>query len=480
VPLDDGSTSLPANVEAEQSLLGTILINNAAYGRIADSLTVDQFASAVHGRIFAACGRLIERGSIANPATLYNMLADDPALKEVGAARYLAQLVGVAGLSANLPHYAAAIRECWQRRELIAIASSLDQRARAGGLDGAEPSRLIAETETAFDALLGASQSAGKPEGLRSAADGADAVLRGAEAAYRGGGASGVPSGLTALDRLTGGWQKGDLIYIGKRPSMGGTAFLVTLALNAMRAGFSVAMWSIEMSAERLARRLLAWLSGVSTRAQRAGQMTAAEWQAILAAREELRAGKLAIDDASPVGVSTLRRRARQMQQRGAGLDLVLIDYLQLLRAGDGHEDLPLRDAVPRVSGQLRDMAKELDVPIVALSQLTPDIDKRENKRPTISDVRWSHDCEQDAAIMGMLFRAEFYLAAAEPQPQPNDDPMKADKLHAQWSTALAQARGRAEINIVKNRDDALGVAHLGFDPIRSWFFDDAEQGRMW
>jgi replicative DNA helicase len=240
----------------------------------------------------------------------------------------------------------------------------------------------------------------------------------------------------------------------------------------------AVALWSVEMSAERIARRMLAWLTGISTRDQRTGALSSFDAEALVTAREELRHYRLTIDATAPIGVSTLRRRARQAQRRGA-LDLVLIDYLQLLRPGDGHDDVPLRDAVPRVSGQLRDLAKELDVPIVALSQLGRDVEHRENKRPMLSDLRWGGELDQDAAVVAMLYREEYYLSQAEPQG--GGDPIKADKLHAEWSHALANSRGRAEIGVCKNRDDPVGIARVGFDPVRSHFFDDNQnQGRLW
>lgn len=462
---------LPGNAEAEQALLGAILVNNAAYQRVAGFLRPEHFAYDGHGRTYEAIGRLIDLGQ---PATAV-ILKQDSSLAPIGEAGYLARLVAAAVTVVNAEHYGRTIIDLWQRRELIAIADGITDRARRE-ITGDTAAALIADAEISIAAVAGSKGAEASP--LTSAADAALRSIHRAEAAYRGDDRGGIMSGIAALDRLTGGFQAGDLIYIGKRPSMGGTALAITLALNAARDGKRIGFWSAEMNAERIGRRMLAWMTGISTRAQRAGLLSQAEWAALIAAQHAMRAYPLTIDDTAPLGVGTLRRRAQQMQR--GGLDLILVDYLQLLRTGDGREDLPLRDAVPKVSGALRDLAKELSVPVVCLAQLTPDIDKRENKRPMISDIRWTHDAEQDAAVMAMLYREEYYLANAEPQRGVGGDDLKADKLHAQWSQALADSRGRAELIVVKARDDETGTARVAFDGVRSLFSDlDDTQGRM-
>lgn len=482
VPLrGESSPPLPVNVVAEQNLLGAILVNNAAYAASADIVRPEHFGTPVHGRIFESCGKLIERGIPANAVTLKNRFDQDAALEAIGGAHYLARLAIDAVTIINAPHYAVTIRDCWRRRELIGLAQDLVNRAYLADID--DPAEKIAESAgAALDALLAASGEAGRteaPEGLRPAAEAAKAALGRSEAAYKGEAQSGVMSGIDSLDRITGGFQRGDLIYIGKRPSMGGTAFCVTVALNAARAGKRVAFWSAEMNRTRIGHRMLAWLTGISTRTQRIGALAGDEWSRLIEAQRELDGLPLLIDDSAPIGASTIRRRARQAQQRG-GLDLMLVDYLQLVRASDGHEDMPLRDSVPRVSGQLRDLAKELDLPIVCLAQLKPEIDQRENKRPLPSDIRWTGDAEQDAGMIAMLYRDEHYLENGEPRAAPGSDPLKADRLHADWANALADSRGRAEVIICKARDDSRGTAHCAFDAARSLFFDDGRQGRFW
>lgn len=473
---------MPVNAEAEQALLGSILINNAVYQRIADRLREAHFGTPVHGRIYAACGKLIERGVPANAITLSNRFAADESLSSVGGAGYLASLAASAVTVLNTEHYADSIIDCWRRRQLIALADDIDRRARLVDYD--DPAARIAEgAGSALDALLsdsGIGVAGEAATGLTGAGVAAAEALERSQAAYRGDATAGtVKTGIDSFDRLTGGFQNGDLIYIGKRPSMGGTALVVTVGMNAARAGIPTAIFSAEMSRARLGHRMLAWLTGISTRAQRMGALDQNEWAALAQARDELAGLPLLIDDTAPIGVATIRRRARQAKARH-GLRLVLIDYLQLIRAGDGHEDIPLRDAVPKVSGGLRDLAKELDMPVVCLAQLSPDIDKRENKRPNLSDIRWSHDAEQDAGLVAMLFREHYYLQHAEPKASQHADPLKLDKLHAEWSSALHAAEGRAELIVVKARDDTTGTAHCAFNATQSLFYDDGRQGRFW
>lgn len=473
----------PVNDVAEQNLLGAIFLNNTIFPRVADKLREEHFGTPVHGRIYAACGKLIERGITASPITLKNRFDADEALIVLGGAGYLANLMVSVVTVLNAEHYAETIIECWRRRELIELAEAMVKRAHAHDPD--DPASMIAEAAAgALDAVLsdsGIGTAGAAQQGLTGAGVAAAEALERSQAAYRGDGAAGtVMSGIESLDRLTGGFQNGDLIYIGKRPSMGGTAFVVTVGLNAARAGVPAAIFSAEMSRARLGQRMLAWLTGVSTRAQRMGALDPNEWAVLSDAQAELSGLPLLIDDTAPIGVATIRRRARQAKAKG-GLRLLLIDYLQLIRAGDGHEDMPLRDAVPKVSAGLRDLAKELDVPVVCLAQLSPDIDKRENKRPMLSDIRWSHDAEQDAGLVAMIYREAYYLQHAEPKASQHSDPLKLDKLHAEWATAVANAEGRAELIVVKARDDGTGAAHCGFDPVRSLFYEDpGRQGRFW
>lgn len=382
--MDADTPAPPSNTEAEQALLGAILVNPVAYSRVSDFLTPEHFFDPVHGRIFCAIGTLIERGDPADPVTLRNLFDQDGALQDIGGGAYLARLAASAVSVLNSENYGRTILDMHQRRALIAVGTDIVARGYTTDLD--DPAER--QIEAAETALAGLSQ--GRPGGgdvMASAGDAAMRSIRGSEAAHRGDATGGIMSGIGALDGLTGGWQPGDLIYIGKRPSMGGTALGITLALNAARAGKRVGFWSAEMNAERIGRRILAWMTGISTRAQRAGELSQSEWSALIAAQRELASYPMLIDDASPLGVATLRRRARQMGRKG--LDLIVADYLQLIRSGDGRDDMPLRDAVPKVSAALRDIAKELHVPVICLAQLTPDIDGRENKRPTISDIRW-------------------------------------------------------------------------------------------
>lgn len=473
---EDPPLSLPHHTTAEQCLLGALMMRNEGYAQVASSLTPTHFANGVHARIYEAIGKLIDRGIPATPITLKSYFENDPALLQIGGHAYLGKLVLSTVTTINGPQYATLIKDAYLRRELIGRAQDIMDRARVSDIDDPASRQL----EAAESALYTLSEAAVVAEGTRQVAEAAMESIRRSEGAYKTGTKlSGVASGLTALDDLIGGFQPGDLHYVGKRPSMGGTALAVTLALNAARAGVVVGFWSVEMTAERISRRLLAQMTGISADRQARGELGQADFTALLGAQHQLQSLSLFIDDTPAISAAALWQRARLMKRR-QNLGLVIVDYLQLLGGADGKAS-ELRDRVPYNSGALRDIAKDLGVPVVALAQLTPDIDKRDNKRPTLSDIRWSHDAEQDAAVVIMLYRDEYYLARAEPQQGPHEDEAKIAQRHSQWSIALAAARNRAELIVQKNRDGQTGVARVTFDGPRSLFHDEEnQQGRFW
>ena len=475
----DQPPELPHNDECEAALLGAIFVNNVAFARVADFLRAEHFFNGVHGRIYEAIGILVGRGTVASPITLKNLFDQDAALAEIGGAQYLARLAASAVTILNAQSYGETLVELHRRRELIALGQDIISGASRHDFDDPVEAQ-IERVETGLHAI--ATEGAGgerKQSGPQPASLGAAEAMERAQGAYRSESKlSGLSTGLASLDRKIGGLQADDLILVGGRPGQGKTAFATTLLLATAWRPMPPLFFSLEMSRAKVGHRLLAGLTGISVQRQTRGELDRGDFEALALAQADIDASKLVIDDTTGLGIGMLRQRAR-FQQRRAGLGLVIVDYLQLVRAtGERGDDM--RDAVPKVSAGLRDLAKELHVPVVALSQLTRNVEGREDKRPMLSDLRYAGELEQDAAVVLMLYRHEVYLAKAEPIAGPRDDPLKVDKLHSDWSDALDACKGKAEIGIGKNRDGESGIVRVDFDGASSKFTDDSYyQGSM-
>jgi len=465
----------PFNTEAEQKLLGALLISNGAYSRVSEFLQPEQFGNAVHARIFAAIGKLIERGQIANPVTLKSLFDQDGALAEIGGAQYLVRLADAAVTIINTEDYGREIQDLYLRRQLITLGEDVVNDAFRQDLDDRAPEQIERAEKKLFD-LATTGQIEG---GFRTFSLALTSAINSANAAYkRDGKIVGVGTGLRDLDDKLGGLHRSDLVILAGRPSMGKTALATNIAFNAAKAyrpgatidgrtiaedGAVVGFFSLEMSAEQLAARILAELSGVSSDRIRRGNVSREDFDRFVQASHQLETLKLFIDDTPALSVSSVRTRARRLK-RQQGLGLIVIDYLQLLRPSVQVRTLENRvQEISDITRGLKALAKELDVPVLALSQLSRAVEQREDKRPMLSDLRESGSIEQDSDVVMFIFRQEYY-DGREPPKHPGEDDTKYNERYGKWHDDLEKIHGLAEIIIAKQRHGPIGSIKLYFD----------------
>ncbi len=457
---------LPHNFEAEQALLGAILINNEAYSRVSDFLRPEHFFDPVNGRIFEASAKLIERHQVANPVTLKNLFEGDEALADVGGAKYLARLAAAAVTIINAGDYGRTIFDLHLRRKLIELAETMRAEAESADLDSDAAHQIEIAEQHLFDLA-----TTGEYEGgFRTFNDVLAAAIEMAEAAYkREGQLTGTSIGFTDLDKLLGGLQASDLIILAGRPSMGKTALATNMAYNAARLcrfdidangqkkvsdGAVVGFFSLEMSAEQLATRILAEASGVSSDRIRKGDLSNEEFQRVVEANQELARLPFFIDDTPALSVAQLRTRARRLKRQHS-LSMIVVDYLQLLRSTSTRASDNRVQEISEITRGLKALAKELDVPVLALSQLSRAVEQREDKRPQLADLRESGSIEQDADVVMFIYRPEYYLARTEPD--------LGTEEHEKWQMKMDEVHNLAETIIGKQRHGPTGTVKLVF-----------------
>jgi replicative DNA helicase len=461
----------PYNTDAEAALLGALLISNAAHGRVSEFLEAEHFGNAVHGRIYGAIGRLVERGQIANPVTLKNLFDQDGALADIGGAQYLVRLAESAVTIINTEDYGRHIHDLYLRRQLINLGEDVVNDAFRQDLDDQAPQQIERAEQKLFDlATTGRTETGFQPfrDALKKAIDQAQAAYK------REGRIVGVGTGFRDLDDKLGGLHPSDLVILAGRPSMGKTALATNIAFNAAKAykapdgrrtaedGAVVGFFSLEMSAEQLAARLLAEESGVSSDRIRRGNVNQASFDRFVQASQHLATLKLFIDDTPALSISGLRTRARRLM-RQQGLGLVIVDYLQLLRPSVQVRTLENRvQEISDVTRGLKTLAKELNVPVLALSQLSRAVELREDKRPMLADLRESGSIEQDADIVMFIFREEYYMR--EPIRQTDETETKFNDKYEDWTKRLEKVHGLSEIIIAKQRHGPTGTVKLHFD----------------
>ncbi len=466
----------PANTEAEQALLGAILINNVAYSRVAEFLEASHFGNAVHGRIFAAIGKLIERGQIANPVTLKNLFDQDGALAEIGGAQYLVRLAESAVTIINAEHYGRTIHDLHLRRELITIGQDVAADAFRHNLD--DPA--IGQIERAEAKLFELATTGQAEGGFQEFSKALASAITMAQAAFkRDGKTVGVATGFIDLDKKLGGLHPSDLMILAGRPSMGKTSLATNIAFHAAKAyrggrgadgritaedGAVIGFFSLEMSAEELATRILSEESGTPSDKIRRGEVRREDFDKFVMASQRLAAVPLYIDDTPALSVAALRTRARRLK-RQQGLGLIIIDHIQLLRpGGQGRGSENRVQELSEITRGLKALAKELDVPVLALSQLSRAVEQREDKRPMLSDLRESGSIEQDADIVMFIFREEYYLSRGEPSRRPEENDDKFNDRYDRWKERCEAAYGTAEVIIAKQRHGPIGTIRLHFE----------------
>ena len=457
----------PHNIEAEQALLGAILVNNDAFDRISNFLEPEHFYDPLHRRIFETMSQLIRVGKIATPVTIKTFLPAEERVGDITLAQYLARLAAEATTIINAQEYGRTIYDLATRRSLIAIGEDMVNIAFDAPVDMA-PRQQIEDTERRLFELAERGRYDSGFHGFDSALT---AALSMAASAYeRDGHLSGLATGLSELDEKLGGLQASDLIILAGRPGMGKTALATNIAFNVARAyrgttkvdgtvetvdGGIVGFFSLEMSAEQLATRIIAEQAGVPSERIRRGKIDEMEYSRIADVATDLQTIPLFIDQTGGLSVAQLAARARRLK-RQRGLDLLVVDYLQLVSGSSRRAAEGRVQEITEITTTLKALAKELHVPILALSQLSRQVESRDDKRPQLADLRESGSIEQDADVVMFVFREEYYLKNKKPN-EGTDEFLK-------WQAEMERISGIAEVIIGKQRHGPTGTVTLQFD----------------
>ena len=484
-PGETATRALPSNVEAEAAFLGAALIDNRVIEELVTPLRPDHFFEPVHGRIYERILQLLDRKAIVTPVTLKPYFEADEALKELGGASYLARLTADGqGLLAPR-ELAEQIYDLALLRELVAVGRNLVNSALDTS-ESVEPMEQISLAEAALYKVAEGASTGSEAQGFAVATRTALGMIE--KALLSGGHVSGTTTGLTSVNEKVGGLHDSDLIILAGRPGMGKTSLATNIAFNAAdrlrrdiadgidpakSVGAATAFFSLEMSADQLATRILAEQSGISSEALRMGKISREDFQQLSYASQRLAELPLYIDDTPGLTIAALRTRARRLKRRH-DIGLVVIDYLQLLQ-GSGRATDNRVNEISEISRGLKTLAKELSVPVIALSQLSRAVEQREDKRPMLSDLRESGSIEQDADMVWFVFREDYYVAAREPKVPEGSDDAKIHEAHAAWQAEMERVFGTAELIVAKQRHGATGKVRLRFESRITRFSDLAD-----
>jgi replicative DNA helicase len=484
-PADDAAPpyrTAPHNIEAEQALLGAILVNNEALYRVSDFLEPTHFFEPLHQQIYDIARQLIRTGKLASPVTLKTFLPADVDIAGLKVGQYLTRLAAEATTIINAADFGRQIYDLAVRRDLIAIGEDMVNVAFDAPVDVA-PREQIEDAERRLYELAEIGKYGGGFQKFETALT--TAVDMAARAYQRDGKLSGLATGLKDLDGKMGGLQASDLIIVAGRPGMGKSALATNIAYNVARRymgevlpdghtqtvnGGIVAFFSLEMSAEQLATRIISEQSGISSSVIRRGGISEQDFEKIKDTAIELQNLPFFIDETGGLTVAQLAARARRLK-RQRGMDVMVIDYIQLLQGSSRRSQENRVQEVTEITTNLKALAKELNVPIVALSQLSRQVENRDDKRPQLSDLRESGSIEQDADVVLFIFREEYYLSNKEPRPGTDD--------HIKWQTEMAAVFGKAEVIIGKQRHGPTGTVKLQFDAAVTRFDNLAREDQV-
>src|SRR6201996_6745408 len=473
----DAYRHVPYDIEIEQALLGSLLVDNQALERVSALIKPDHFYDPLHARIFETMAQAFERGSfVLTPLTLHAAMKADPGLVELGGIAYLASLVSAAPAMPNVRDYARILHDLAVRRSLIRIGEDIVNTAYEAPTEKG-PQAQIAEAEKALYAVAETSKygegAIDFHESLRRTVEIAE------KAQARGGRISGVTSGFTDIDSLLGGLQPSDLLILAGRPGMGKTALGTNMAFHCAKAyvddlatnaeyprGAPVLFFSLEMAAQQLSARILSEQAELEMWKIRNGKFTDSEWEKFVLTMQELSTLPLYIGDTGGISIAQIAARARRMK-REKNIGLIIIDYLQLVEPSRRHDNRV--QEITEVTKGLKTLAKELNVPVLALSQLSRGVDARDDKRPVLSDLRESGSIEQDADVVMFVFREEYYLKSREPEPGSAE--------HAKWMEKLERATNRAEVLVEKHRHADTRALDLVFEGMYTRFSNMANDG---
>ncbi len=464
---------LPHNIEAEQILLGNLMVNNEDLNKVSDFLFPEHFYEPFHRRLYEAIQKFHDKAVIANPVTLKNLFEHDEALQTKGGSTYLADLAGLAINIVNIHDYGKAIYELALKRSLIDLGKEIVNDSFQTDLNVSAHDQIENAEQKLFHLSMNDIEN---QKGFALLKYPLSRAIDRAQNAFKNKGkVSGIATDFIDLDEILGGFQDSDLVIMAGRPSMGKTAIATNLAYNCCKSmvknhensiknkeeGYTdtkpkaVGFFSLEMSSEQIATRMLAMISGVSSSKLRTGHIDEDEFGDIARASQELGEIPFFIDDTPSLSVSALRTKARRMK-RMHNLGLIVVDYLQLMRANSSNREMNRVQEISEITQGLKAIAKELNVPLIALSQLSRAVEQREDKRPLLSDLRESGSIEQDADIVMFIYREEYYLMRKKPK--------EGTEQYARWQEEMEDVSNITELIVSKHRNGPIGSAKLMFD----------------
>lgn len=471
----------PHNIEVEQALLGAIMVNNEAFYRVSDFLLPTHFMEPLHQDIYKVMSDMIRATKTANPVTIKTFLPAEEKLGDLTVAQYLARLAAEATTIINAEDYGRSIYDLATRRSLITIGEDMVNIAYDAPVD-MPPGDQIEDAERRLFELAETGRS---DAGFHDFSSAMNSALDMAAAAYqRDGGLSGIATGLRNLDRMMGGLQPSDLVVLAGRPAMGKTSLATNIATNIAQAyrgdvaadgtpvaveGGVVGFFSLEMSSEQLATRIVSEQAEISSSKIRRGEITEADFTKLTICAQEMQKIPLYIDETGGISIAQLAARARRLK-RQKGLDVMVVDYVQLMQGSARNAGNRVQEVTEITTG-LKALAKELNVPIIALSQLSRQVESRDDKRPQLSDLRESGSIEQDADVVLFVYREEYYLQSKEPEPGTEE--------YFKWEDKMRSVKGRAEVLVAKQRHGPTGTAHLSFQAEFTRFTDLIEDDHL-
>ena len=457
----------PSNIEAEQALLGSVLVNNDILDEVSNYINNEKFYDPGHKKIYKIIEELNAKGMIANPITIKNFFENDnqDSLKDVGGSEYLVKLTRFSSSTRQAIQYSKIIHENYVKRELISISEEITSSSSNDDIDKTAEDIIEDAEKLLFDLAERGSFS----QSFVKFNHALDKTIEMATLAMKSdGGLVGVPTGLTDLDEKLGGLHKSDLVIIAGRPSMGKTALATNIAYNAakniqsLEKKSSVAFFSLEMSSEQLSTRILSEQARISSSEIRRGKASEETLNRYIETSRNIYDLPLYIDETPAIAISTLSNRARRIK-RLFGLKLIVVDYIQLMRTNSNRMDGRVQE-ISEITQGLKALAKELNVPVVALSQLSRAVEQRDDKIPQLSDLRESGSIEQDADVVLFVYREQYYLEKKEPK--------QGSIEHAEWQSKMSDIHGLASLIVGKHRHGSTGTVHVEFEGMFTKFKD--------
>ena len=455
----------PSNLEAEQALLGSILVNNDIIDEVSTIINPASFYDPAHNKIYEVIEVLNNKGMIANPITLKNYFEKDNMLNEVGGTEYIVKLTRFSGSTKQAVDYAKVVHEMYLRRELVLISDNLSSETLNTKEQNAE--KIIENTEKS---LFDLAERGSFSQSFLKFNQALDQTIEMATLAMKSDqGVVGVPTGLKDLDEKLGGLHKSDLVILAGRPGMGKTALATNIAYHAAQnllsrqEKSSVAFFSLEMSSEQLSTRILSEQARIKSDDIRRGKVTEEEINRYIETSRNIYNLPLFIDETPAITIATLCNRARRIK-RLFGVSLIVVDYIQLMRASNSNRTDNRVQEVSEITQGLKALAKELKVPVLALSQLSRAVESRDDKKPQLSDLRESGSIEQDADVVMFVYREAYYLE--------NKQPKLGSIEHAEWQSKMNDVNGLADIILGKQRHGPTGTVKVEFEGIYTKFKD--------